>query len=291
MKPITTIIPTPPLVKRLALVMLGAALFSLNLNTFVYSSNLFPGGFSGVALLIQRSAQKFAGIQLPYSLMYLLLNAFPVYISFRFIGKNFTLFSLVMILISSALKDLLPQFMITDDAILCSVFGGILNGLSVTLCLHADATSGGSDFIAIYFSERKGKNMWNVIFAGNCAVLAIAGMLFGWDRALYSIIFQFASTQVLNMLYRRYQKSTVLIITEKPEELFEVILTFTNHAATRFEGRGCFQNANKTLLYTVVSSEEVHGLFKALSKSDPKAFINVLKTQELLGKFFTRPTT
>ena len=147
MKPITTIIPTPPLVKRLALVMLGAVLFSLNLNTFVYSSSLFPGGFSGVALLIQRSAQKFAGIQLPYSLMYLLLNAFPVYISFRFIGKNFTLFSLVMILVSSALKDFLPQFMITDDAILCSVFGGILNGLSITLCLHADATSGGSDFI------------------------------------------------------------------------------------------------------------------------------------------------
>jgi len=276
--------------KRAMLVTLGALLFAANLNTFVYSANLFPGGFAGIVLLIQRSAQKFGGVSIPYSAVYFLLNAFPVYISFRYIGKKFTIFSLVMILVSSMLKDFLPTFMITHDVLLCSIFGGLVNGVAITCCLYADATSGGTDFIAIYFSERKGKNMWNVIFAGNCIVLAIAGLLFGWDRALYSIIFQFASTQVLNILYHRYQKSTLLIITEKPDELFEIIRANTNHAATRFEGMGCYQHTKKTLLYTVVSADEAAVLFKLIGKADPQAFVNVLKTKDLLGKFFTRPT-
>ena len=275
--------------KRSVLIVLGAVLYAVNLNTFVYSANLFPGGFAGIALLITRSAEKFAGISIPYSAVYLLLNAFPVYISFRFIGKKFTIFSLVMILLSSVLKDFLPVFMITDDVLLCSIFGGLLSGLSIMFCLYADATSGGTDFIAIYFSERKKKNMWNVIFAGNCVVLAVAGLIFGWDRALYSIIFQFASTQVLNMLYHRYQKSTLLIITEKPDEIFDIISKNTNHAATKFEGTGCYKNTKKTLLYTVVSSDEAAVLFKLIEKADPQAFVNALKTKDLLGKFFTRP--
>ena len=275
--------------KRSVLIVLGAVLYAVNLNTFVYSANLFPGGFAGIALLITRSTEKFARISIPYSAVYLLLNAFPVYISFRFIGKKFTIFSLVMILLSSVLKDFLPVFMITDDVLLCSIFGGLLSGLSIMFCLYADATSGGTDFIAIYFSERKKKNMWNVIFAGNCVVLAVAGLIFGWDRALYSIIFQFASTQVLNMLYHRYQKSTLLIITEKPDEIFDIISKNTNHAATKFEGTGCYKNTKKTLLYTVVSSDEAAVLFKLIEKADPQAFVNALKTKDLLGKFFTRP--
>ncbi|MGP1475194.1 MAG: YitT family protein [Treponema sp.] len=289
MKSVTTIIPTPSMFKRSVLIVLGAVLYAVNLNTFVYSANLFPGGFAGIALLITRSTEKFAGISIPYSAVYLLLNAFPVYISFRFIGKKFTIFSLVMILLSSVLKDFLPVFMITDDVLLCSIFGGLLSGLSIMFCLYADATSGGTDFIAIYFSERKKKNMWNVIFAGNCVVLAVAGLIFGWDRALYSIIFQFASTQVLNMLYHRYQKSTLLIITEKPDEIFDIISKNTNHAATKFEGTGCYKNTKKTLLYTVVSSDEAAVLFKLIEKADPQAFVNALKTKDLLGKFFTRP--
>ena len=289
MKSVTTIIPTPSMFKRSVLIVLGAVLYAVNLNTFVYSANLFPGGFAGIALLITRSTEKFARISIPYSAVYLLLNAFPVYISFRFIGKKFTIFSLVMILLSSVLKDFLPVFMITDDVLLCSIFGGLLSGLSIMFCLYADATSGGTDFIAIYFSERKKKNMWNVIFAGNCVVLAVAGLMFGWDRALYSIICQFASTQVLNMLYHRYQKSTLLIITEKPDEIFDIISKNTNHAATKFEGTGCYKNTKKTLLYTVVSSDEAAVLFKLIEKADPQAFVNALKTKDLLGKFFTRP--
>lgn len=287
--PVTTIIPTPSAWKRTALVILGAVLFAVNLKTFVYTANLFPGGFSGLSLLIQRAVQKFQGFEIPYTLLYGILNAVPVYISFRFIGRNFTIFSLIMIVLSSVLTDFIPGITITDDILLCSVFGGILNGAAITLCLYADATSGGTDFIAIYFSEKTGRDMWNVIFAGNCVVLAAAGLLFGWEKALYSIIFQFASTQVLNLLYRRYQKVTMLIVTDKPDELYEIIHRTTNHDATKLEATGCYKKSDKTMLYTVVSGDEAGTLAKDLRRADPLAFVNVLRTQEVLGRFFTRP--
>ena len=72
-------------------------------------------------------------------------------------------------------------------------------------------------------------------------MLSVAGVLFGWERALYSIIFQYASTQVLHMLYKRYQRQTLLIITDKPEEVYELIKDITHHGATLFKGVGLYE--------------------------------------------------
>ena len=291
MNSITTIIPTPQPVKRVALIVFAAVIYSLNLNSFVRTAGLFPGGFSGITLLVQRLSEKFLGLEIPYTPLYLALNAAPVYISFRFIGKKFTLYSLLMIFLSSVLTDLVPRitgFTFTHDRLLCAVFGGIVNGFAVSCCLRADATSGGTDFIAIYFSEKKGADMWNRILMMNVCVLAVAGVLFGWESALYSIIFQFTSTQVLNMLYRRYQKVTMLIITERPDDLYDAVRSLTNHDATKFEGTGCYSRAGKTLLYTVVSADECGALTQEIRRRDPKAFVNILQSKGILGRFFVR---
>lgn len=291
MNSITTIIPTPRPVKRVALIVFAAVIYSLNLNSFVRTAGLFPGGFSGITLLVQRLSEKFLGLEIPYTPLYLALNAVPVYISFRFIGKKFTLYSLLMIFLSSVLTDLVPRitgFTFTHDRLLCAVFGGIVNGFAVSCCLRADATSGGTDFIAIYFSEKKGADMWNRILMMNVCVLAVAGVLFGWESALYSIIFQFTSTQVLNMLYRRYQKVTMLIITERPDDLYDAVRSLTNHDATKFEGTGCYSRAGKTLLYTVVSADECGALTQEIRRRDPKAFVNILQSKGILGRFFVR---
>ena len=112
---------------------------------------------------------------MPYSAVNLLLNLAPIMISFRFIGKKFTLYSCVAIVLTSILTDILPGYPITSDILLICVFGGLINGFAVSLCLFAGATSGGTDFIAIFFSERKGKETWNYILAGNVLMLAAAG--------------------------------------------------------------------------------------------------------------------
>lgn len=274
--------------KRIVLVLLGATLMALNINTFVHSGNLFPGGFTGLSLLLQEVFLKFANINVPYSVLSYALNIAPVIIGFLFIGKKFTLYSVLMIIVSSLLTDILPGLNLTDDILLCSIFGGILNGVAISLCLFAGSSSGGTDFIAIFISEKTGKSAWNYILAFNVVVLLTAGLLFGWNAALYSIIFQFVSTQALNLLYKKYSKTTLLIITDKDEEIYKIIHEKTNHDATVFVGKGCYKNVEHKLLYTVVSAQESGSLEKSIRDADPNAFINVLESKNIIGKFFKR---
>ena len=281
-----------PLILRVILVLAAGVLFALNIHSFVNVAGLFPGGISGVALLVQRLALDLFSVRLPYSLLTWALNVVPVAVGFRFIGRRFTILSVLLIVSSGLLADLFdslfPGLFVTDDRMLCCVFGGFLNAVSVALCLFAESSSGGTDFIAIYISERTGKSAWNAIFAANCAVLLVAGLLFGWDSALYSIIFQFASTQALNFLYRKYSKTTLLIVTDRPDDVYGVIRSLTNHDATVFTGVGEYSGREKRLLYSVVSDTETGRLEREIRRVDPDAFINVLQSKEIIGKFFKR---
>ena len=218
--------------KRFLIVVFAAILFALNIKIFVRAGDLFPGGVTGLTVLFQRLSEKYLGIELPYSPINLLLNAFPVYIGFRYIGKKFTLLSLLMIFLSGMVTDLLPAYLITDDPLLISVFGGILGGTAISLCLLADATSGGTDFIAIYLAQKHGMETWNLILAFNAVILSIAGFFFGWEEALYSIIYQFVSTQTLHTLYRNYQQQTLLVVTMNAQEVCDAIAKATHHGAT-----------------------------------------------------------
>lgn len=275
-------------IKRSFLIIFGAVLMAVNINTFVHSASLIPGGFSGVALLIQDIALSYFDIKLPFSIMVYILNIFPIYIGFRYIGKKFTLYSMVMIIVSGLLTDIIPGLEITDDILLCSIFGGICNAISINCCLMADSSSGGTDFISIYVSEKTGKSAWNYIMAGNFCVLIVAGILINWNAALYSIIFQYVSTQVLNVLYKRYEKITLLIVTDKPEEIYKIIKEQTNHDATVFMGKGCYQSKEHPVVYSVVSGSENGNLEKEIRLADPNAFINVIRSKTIVGKFFKR---
>lgn len=276
-------------IKRLVLICAGSVLMALNIKTFVREGNLFPGGFTGLTLLVQHIAEKYFSLHIPYAPVILALNAVPVIISFRFIGRRFTLYSCLMIVISSVLTDLLPGFDVTDDVLLASVFGGLINACAIYLCLLAGATSGGTDFVAIFISEKYGRDSWNYILFFNAAILVSAGLMFGWDRALYSILFQFTSTQLLNTVYKRYQKVTLLVITDHAEEVYKVIHETTNHDATLFTGTGCYKKMKRDMLYSVVAGDEIRTLTKRIKETDPHAFVNILHSQQILGRFYIRP--
>lgn len=276
-------------VRRAVLIVAAAFLMAMNIKSFVRAGDLLPGGFSGLTLLLQQVAKTFWNLELPYSLINFSLNAIPAFISYKHIGKKFTGYSCLMIVLTGIFTDALSGFQMTNDILLVAVFGGILNACAISLCLYANATSGGTDFIAIFFSEKFGIETWNYIFAGNCIILAIAGYLFGWNEALYSIIFQFTSTQVLHTLYKRYQKQTLLIITSKPDEIYEQIREETNHDATLFKGIGCYKKKECNMLYSVVGKDEIKRITKKIRQIDKNAFINTMNTQQLTGRFYQRP--
>ena len=275
--------------RRLAMIAFAALVSAFNIRSFVRSAGLFPGGFSGLTLLLQSIFETYVGVRLPYALLNLLLNAVPAAISFRFLGRKFTLLSWIYLVLSSVLVDLIPGVALTNNSLLLSVFGGIVGGFAVSVCLNADATSGGTDFISIALSERCGIDAFNYVLAGNVVMLCVAGLLFGWERALYSIVYQFASTQVIHALFTRYQKQTLLIVTGNPREVYDVIRDSTHHAATLFRGEGLYEQEERFMIYSVVSRAEARSLVRRVREVDPHAFVNSIRTQSLTGRFYQRP--
>lgn len=275
--------------RRIFFIVLSALLMAVNIKTFVRTGGLYPGGATGLTILLQRIAEMIFHIEIPYTVVNLLLNAVPIYIGYKFIGKKFTLYSCLMIVLTSIFTDLIPAYVITQDILLISIFGGMINGFVISLCLLMGATSGGTDFIAIYLSEKNGVDSFNVILGINIIILSVAGVLFGWDKALYSILFQYASTQVLHSLYKKYQQGTLFIVTNKPREVCDAISMVSNHGATILEGEGSFEHCERNVVYSVVSSAETKMVIREIKKVDEKAFINVIKTQEVLGRFYQKP--
>lgn len=276
--------------KRIIVFCLASMLSAINIKSFVRTGGLYPGGVTGATILIQRVAEMFLGVSIPYTVVNLLLNLVPIYIGFRFIGKKFTLYSCIVIVLNSILTDIVPAHIITYDTLLISVFGGLINGVVVSLCLMAGATTGGTDFIAIYLSEKKAIDSFNLIMGLNIIILSVAGLLFGWDKALYSIIFQFASTQMIHMLYKRYQKQTLFIVTNEPQKVCSAIDEVSKHGSTILEGEGSYQHCERNVVYSVVSREESKKVMRAIREADSNAFINAMRTEQLSGRFYQKPT-
>lgn len=275
--------------KRICMILIAAIVMGSNIKTFVRAGGLYPGGFTGLTILIQTIGAEFFHIAIPFSVVNITLNAIPAIIAFKTIGKKFTIYSCLMIFATSICTDLVPARPIVSDVLLICIFGGMINGFAISICLRAGASTGGTDFIAIFASERFHVDTWNYVLCGNAVMLIVAGYLFGWNKALYSIIFQFASTQVIQLLHKHYQKQTFFIITDYPEEVYDVISHCTHHGATIFEGKGCYENEAHKMVYSVVSSDEVKKVKEGIRLVDPHAFVNVVKTDLLDGHFYQIP--
>ena len=278
-----------PVWQRLLLIVIGSTLYAVGLVCFARPAGLFPGGFTGLSLLVQESCQRYLGFTPPYSALSLTLNFIAAAVCFRYIGKRFALFSMLAVAITSVLTDLIPVYAFSADPLLCSVFGGLVNGLAISLCLRADASTGGTDFISIYLAEKSGRDAFNIILGGNVAMLAGAGLLFGWERALYSMIFQFCTTQALHALFRRYQHRTLWIVTDKPDDVYAIIRDSTHHGATLFQGTGLYRKEPRSMIYTVLSGDDIRRVVHDVRAADPHAFINAQRTDSLTGRFYRKP--
>lgn len=275
--------------KKIATICVAATLMAVNIKTFVRTGGLYPGGATGLTVLIQRAAEMWFHVELPYTIINLLINAFPIYIGLRFVGKKFTLYSCLMIFLTNILTDLIPAYAITYDTLLISIFGGLINGFVISLCLLSNTSTGGTDFISIYLSQKKGMDSFNIVLGINAVILCAAGLLFGWDKALYSIIFQYTSTQILHTLYKKYQQNTLLVVTDKPQEICEMIYKVSHHGATILNGQGAYEQRERQIVYSIVSRAECKKVVDGVKEIDEKAFVNVIKTERIMGRFYQVP--
>lgn len=272
-------------IRAAVMVTVSAVCMAFNINTFVNAVGLYPGGFNGIALLVQRVGDSFWHVSLAFSLVSYPLNILALIMSFRDLGKRFIIYTCLSVGLCGLLTDIIPAFAVTNDVLLGSVFGGIINGVCISMAMLAGGSTGGLDILANVYGHRLNKDPWNITLAANCVILAAAGLLFGWDKALYSIIFQYASTQVIHLLYRKYQKATLFIISEHYEKVYQTIMEQTQHSATVLDGTGCYTNEEKKMIYSVVSGRSSRNLVREIRKTDPAAFINIVNTKELDGRF------
>jgi len=270
-------------------IVVSALLYALNFKVFVNNGNLFPSGFAGISRILSMSASKFGNFNLPFGVVYWLLNGSITILVFKYIGKKFTFFSILQFSLSSIIILILPNFQITNDILLISIFGGILNGLAISIALINGGSSGGFDFIAIYTSSKYRFSTWDYIMYINAVILIIAGLLFGWNVALYSIIYQFCATEVIKNLHKRYQLNALIIVTNQEKEVTKAIFETCRHGITKMNAIGEYTETKKQVLYVVCNNDQLSKVMPAIKKADSNAFITVSTVDKLVGNYYQEP--
>lgn len=269
-------------------VLLSSLLQTYVIKAFIQPSNLLSSGFTGVAILIDKIASLYGG-NISTSLSILLLNIPVALACYKSISKKFTLLSTIQFITTSFLLKVLSFPTLFDDVVLSVVFGGFLYGMSVVLALKAHASTGGTDFIALYVSNKINRSIWEQVFIFNALILCIFGYLFGWLYAGYSIVFQFISTKTISAFHHRYERVTLQITTIDPENVIDAYVEHYRHGISCVQGYGGFSKKKMYLLHTVMSSYEVSDAVSIIREQDPSAIINVMRTEQFFGGFYQQP--
>lgn len=275
-------------VKSITLVVVSSLLSAIAVQGFVETANLYPAGYLGISVLIARLAEKTFHISLSFNLINLFLNLFSIMLVRKVAGKKFIFYSALQFILVSIFIVIIPRFSLVEDPMLLSIFGGMLAGISCLLALQGNASSGGTDFIAIYYSHKYRKPVWNQIMIVNFMILLIAGINFGFYDAFYSMIYQFAVTFMINEFHDRYQLVSLRFITTKPNEISDMIFKVTSHGATQLYAQGAYTKDHKSMLILVCNTFEVNQLAHEAQIIDPDIFITVSKTEQIIGNYLQK---
>ena len=270
-------------------IVISALLYSIAITSFANIGGFYPGGFAGVSRIAVDIADKYFHFDLPFYFLYAILNIIPTVFVYKYIGKRFTTFSVLQYALVSVFTSFLSPILILDDPLLIAVFGGLTAGTAIGLALRNNASTGGTDFVAIIISNKYNRSSWGLVMAMNAVILFIAGLLFGWEKALYSIIYQFVQTQVIDHLHERYKMETLTIMTQHPDEVVAEVLKDTRHGITEFWGEGAYKHQNMAILYSVINSFQRRQVVRSVLKADPKAFINIQRTEAIVGNYYQKP--
>ncbi|HIV88051.1 MAG TPA: YitT family protein [Candidatus Pygmaiobacter gallistercoris] len=269
-------------------VVLSAALQAYVIKVFMNPSNLISSGFTGVAQLINLLTET-TGFHIDTSLGILLLNIPVALLCARGISPRFTLFSCIQFGCASLFLKLFQFEPLMQDVLLNVAFGGFLYGICVVIALKVGASTGGTDFVALYFSNKFGKSLWQYVFLFNTTVVLIFGAFRGWTHAGYSIVFQLISTKTISTFHTRYERLTMQITTEHPQELLAAYTAQYRHGISCVDGYGGYSHQPFTVMTTVVSSYEVKEIIHLMKEVDPKVIINIYKTVDFVGGFYRKP--
>jgi uncharacterized membrane-anchored protein YitT (DUF2179 family) len=273
--------------KKVIIVVSGALLNAISMNLFLIPANVYSSGFTGIAQLLSKVLSEYTPLNVSMGFLLLLLNIPVAILGWIKVGKSFTIYSFLSVLLSSLFLILIPIKEISHDILLNAVFGGVIQAAGVGITLKWGASTGGLDIIAMVLSRMKDKPVGTYLFLLNGIIIATAGFLYGWEKALYTLVTLYTSTRVIDAIHTRHAKLTALIITKKADELKKAIHAKLVRGITMIPAKGAFSNEAREMMMIVITRYELFDLERIIKEVDPNAFTNIIQTTGVYG-FFRR---
>ncbi|WP_096155166.1 MULTISPECIES: YitT family protein [Bacillus] len=273
--------------KKVIIVIIGAFLNAIAMNFFLIPADVYASGFTGVAQLAFRISEDYLPFTVSTGLTLLVLNIPVTILAWKKVGRSFTVYSFLSVFLMSLFLEIVPIYKFNDDILLNAVFGGVIAAVGVGLTLKWGASTGGLDIIAMILSRMKDKPVGIYFFALNSVIILTAGLIFGWEKALYTLVALYASTRVIDAIHTRHEKLTAMIITKKGQDLKDAIHEKMVRGITSVPAKGAYSGEEKEMLMIVVTRYELYDLERIIKDVDENAFTNIVQTTGIFG-FFRR---
>lgn len=258
---------------------IGILLAALALEVFLIPNRIIDGGITGISIILSFLTN------IDLSIFIVIINIPFLLLGFKHLGKNFLIQSFVAMVLFSLLLEAFKQVnVVTSDVLLATVFGGILLGIGVGFVIRYGACLDGVETIAILINKKTSFSVGQVILLINLVIYMVAGILFGWDRALYSIMTYFITYKIIDIVSEGLdQAKAALIITNNSEKIAKSIYKKLGRTVTFIEGEGLI-SGKKVVLYVVVTRIELRELKKIVEADDVSAFMTITDVSEVVGQ-------
>ncbi|WP_430341589.1 YitT family protein [Rossellomorea vietnamensis] len=277
-------IPMKEVVKRAFLITIGAVIMAVGLEIFLVPNQVIDGGIVGVSIMLSH----ITGIKL--GLFIFILNIPFFFIGYKQIGKTFafsTLYGIIILSISTTFLHPVAAF--TQDILLASLFGGIVLGIGVGIVIRYGGSLDGTEILAILSSKRLPFSVGEIIMFVNLFILASAGFVFSWDRAMYSLLAYYVAFKLIDITIKGLDESkSVWIISENYEEIGDALLHRLGRGVTYLKGEGAFSGDDKKVIFCVITRLEEAKLKDIVAEHDPSAFLAIADIAEVRGGRFKK---
>ncbi|WP_449295462.1 YitT family protein [Paenisporosarcina macmurdoensis] len=266
------------------MIITGAVLMAMGIELFLVPNQLLDGGIVGISIILSH----LTGVQI--GLFIFLLNIPFFFIGYKQIGKTFALSTVLGITVLSICTYFLhPVARFTDDLLLATVFGGIVLGIGVGLVIRYGGSLDGTEILAILFSTKTAFSVGEIIMFFNLMIFTIAGFVFTWEQAMYSVLAYFIAYKTIDIVIQGLDESkSVYIISDFVDEVGEAIIDRLGRGVTYLHGEGAYTGDKKKIIFTVITRLEEAKLKTIVEDIDPLAFVAIGNIAEVRGGRFKK---
>lgn len=265
---------------NLGLISAGSVLCAVAINGILIPHKFVSGGFTGLALVIYYLLPA-----VPVAWVYFFLNVPLFALGWKYVGRRFFIYSIAgMIIFSCALKWV-DATLAVQDQIMSALLAGIISGAGAGIILRSVGSAGGLDILSVIVFQRFSVRLGSTTLAFNSLVLAVAAILLSLERALYTLVYIYVNSYMLNLVVTGLsQRKAVFIISPRWQEISREILEKLDRGLTVIKGQGGYSGQQEQILYTVITFRELPRLKGIIRRLDPNAFVVVTETLEVMGQ-------